>query len=50
MTRSPCWRKPKRGKTGEPHPWVVGKAEVQNYLSVVQERAKSWLAIGNGRP
>jgi metallo-beta-lactamase class B len=40
----------KERKTGEPHPWVVGKAEVQNYLTVVEECAKSWLAIGNGRP
>jgi hypothetical protein len=29
---------------------VVGKAEVLNYLTVVQECAKSWLAIDNGRP
>jgi metallo-beta-lactamase class B len=40
----------KARKPGEPHPWVVGKAEVRNYLTVVQECAKSWLAIGNGRP
>ncbi len=37
-------------KAGEPNPWVVGKAEVLNYLTVVQECAKSWLAIDNGRP
>jgi metallo-beta-lactamase class B len=37
-------------KPGEPNPWVVGKAEVRNYLTVVQECAKSWLAIDNGRP
>jgi metallo-beta-lactamase class B len=35
---------------GEPNPWVVGKTEVRNYLTVVQECAKSWLAIDNGRP
>lgn len=40
----------KARKPGEPNPWVVGKAEVQNYLTVVQECAKSWLAIGDGRP
>ncbi len=40
----------KARKAGEPHPWVVGKAEVQNYLTVVEECAKSWLAIGAGRP
>ena len=40
----------KARKTGEPNPWVVGKTEVQNYLTVVQECAKSWLAIGDGRP
>ena len=40
----------KARKTGEPHPWVVGKGEVQTYLTVVEECAKSWLAIGNGRP
>lgn len=40
----------KARKTGEPHPWVVGKPEVQKYLTVVQECAKSWLAIGDGRP
>jgi metallo-beta-lactamase class B len=37
-------------KPGEPNPWVVGKTEVLNYLTVVQECAKSWLAIDNGRP
>jgi metallo-beta-lactamase class B len=40
----------KARKAGEPNPWVVGKAEVRNYLTVVQECAKSWLAIGDGRP
>jgi metallo-beta-lactamase class B len=37
-------------KPGEPNPWVVGKAEVGNYLTVVEECAKSWLAIDEGRP
>ena len=37
-------------KVGEPNPWVVGKAEVRKYLTVVQECAKSWLAIDEGRP
>lgn len=40
----------KARKEGEPNPWVVGKLEVQNYLTVVEECAKSWLAIGDGRP
>jgi metallo-beta-lactamase class B len=40
----------KARKAGEPNPWVVGKAEVRNYLTVVQECAKSWLAIDDGRP
>ena len=40
----------KARKPGDPNPWVVGKAEVRKYLSVVQECAKSWLAIGEGRP
>jgi metallo-beta-lactamase class B len=40
----------KARKEGEPHPWVVGKGEVQTYLTVVEECAKSWLAIDNGRP
>ncbi|MEP7355228.1 MAG: hypothetical protein ABI824_18510 [Acidobacteriota bacterium] len=40
----------KTRKANEPNPWVVGKGEVQNYLTVVEECAKSWLAIGNGRP
>jgi metallo-beta-lactamase class B len=35
---------------GAPHPWVVGKREMENYLTVVEECAKSWLAISNGRP
>jgi metallo-beta-lactamase class B len=37
-------------KPGEPNPWVVGKREVEKYLTVVQECAESWLAIGQGRP
>jgi hypothetical protein len=37
-------------KPGEPNPWVVGKEEVGKYLTVVEECAKSWLAIDNGRP
>jgi metallo-beta-lactamase class B len=36
-------------KSGEPNPWVVGKIEVGNYLTVVEECAKSWLAISEGR-
>ena len=40
----------KTRKAGEPHPWIVGKGEVQTYLTVVEECAKSWLANGNGRP
>jgi metallo-beta-lactamase class B len=40
----------KERKPGEPNPWVVGKTEVRNYLTVVEECAKSWLAIDNGRP
>jgi len=40
----------KARKPGEPNPWVVGKAEVRTYLTVVQECGKSWLAIGDGRP
>jgi len=40
----------KARKPGEPNPWVVGKAEVRNYLTVVQECAKAWLAIGEGHP
>ncbi len=40
----------KARRPGEPNPWVVGKGEVRNYLTVVQECAKSWLAIGEGRP
>jgi metallo-beta-lactamase class B len=40
----------KARKPGEPHPWVVGKAEVRKYLTVAEECAKSWLAIENGRP
>jgi metallo-beta-lactamase class B len=37
-------------KPGEPNPWVVGKVEVRNYLTVVEECAKSRLAIDDGRP
>jgi metallo-beta-lactamase class B len=37
-------------KAGEPNPWVVGKAEVGKYLTVVAECAKSWLAIDEGHP
>ncbi len=40
----------KARKPGEPNPWVVGKGEVRNYLTVVQECAKAWLAVGDGRP
>jgi metallo-beta-lactamase class B len=40
----------KSRKPGEPNPWVVGKPEVRKYLTVVQECAKSWLAINEGRP
>ena len=40
----------KARKPGEPNPWVVGKTEVRNYLTVVQECAKSWLAVDDGRP
>jgi metallo-beta-lactamase class B len=36
-------------KSGEPNPWVVGKIEVGKYLTVVEECAKSWLAITEGR-
>ncbi len=35
---------------GDPNPWIVGKHEVDAYLTVVEECAKSWLAIGEGRP
>jgi metallo-beta-lactamase class B len=44
------FQRTKARKAGEPHPWVVGKREVQTYLTVVEECAKSWLAISNGRP
>ncbi|MEO5926275.1 MAG: MBL fold metallo-hydrolase [Bryobacteraceae bacterium] len=44
------FEKTKARKDGEPNPWVVGKAEVGKYLTVVEECAKSWLAISNGRP
>jgi metallo-beta-lactamase class B len=40
----------KARKPGEPNPWVVGKPEVRKYLMVVEECAKSWLAIDEGRP
>ncbi len=37
-------------KASEANPWIVGKGEVQKYLTVVEECAKSWLAIDAGRP
>lgn len=37
-------------KPGDLHPWIVGKEEVEKYLTVVEECAESWLAISNGRP
>jgi metallo-beta-lactamase class B len=40
----------KARKEREPNPWIVGKHEVETYLTVVEECAKSWLAIGEGRP
>ena len=40
----------KARKPGDPNPWLVGKPEVVRYLTVVQECAKSWLAIDEGRP
>jgi metallo-beta-lactamase class B len=40
----------KARKADEPNPWIVGKGEVQKYLTVVEECAKAWLAIGDGRP
>jgi metallo-beta-lactamase class B len=40
----------KARKAGEPNPWIVGKGEVEKYLTVVEECAKAWLAIGEGRP
>jgi metallo-beta-lactamase class B len=40
----------KARKAGDPNPWIVGKGEVEKYLTVVEECAKAWLAIGNGRP
>jgi metallo-beta-lactamase class B len=40
----------KARKPGEPNPWVVSKAEVGKYLTVVAECAKSWLAIDEGHP
>jgi metallo-beta-lactamase class B len=40
----------KARKPGESNPWIVGKDEVGKYLTVVDECAKSWLAIGEGRP
>jgi metallo-beta-lactamase class B len=40
----------KSRKPNEPNPWVVGKGEVQKYLTVAEECAKSWRAIGEGRP
>ena len=44
------FQRTKARKAGEPNPWIVGKGEVQTYLTVVEECAKSWLAIGDGRP
>jgi metallo-beta-lactamase class B len=32
----------KARKDSEPHPWVVGKQEVETYLTVGEECAKSW--------
>ena len=40
----------KARQPADPNPWVVGKTEVRNYLTVVQECARSWLAIDDGRP
>ncbi len=40
----------KARKPGDANPWVIGKPEVRKYLTVVQECAKSWLAIDEGRP
>ena len=40
----------KARKPGDPNPWVVGKEEVGKYLTVVEECAKSWLAVDEGRP
>jgi len=40
----------KSRKAGDPNPWVVGKGEIGKYLTVVQECAKSWLAIDEGHP
>jgi metallo-beta-lactamase class B len=40
----------KARNAGEPNPWIVGKGEVEKYLTVVEECAKAWLAIGDGRP
>jgi hypothetical protein len=39
----------KARKPGEPSPWLVGKPEVAKYLTVVQECAKAWLAVDEGR-
>jgi metallo-beta-lactamase class B len=39
----------KARKLGEPNPWVVGKPLVRKYVTVVEECAKSWLAIDEGR-
>ena len=38
----------KARKAGEPNPWIGGKGEVEKYLTVVEECAKAWLAIGDG--
>jgi len=40
----------KARQSTDPNPWVVGKEEVGKYLTVVEECAKSWLAIDQGRP
>jgi metallo-beta-lactamase class B len=40
----------KARKASDPNPWIVGKGEVEKYLTVVEECAKAWLAIGEGRP
>jgi metallo-beta-lactamase class B len=39
----------KERKPGEPNVWVIGKDEVQKYLTVASECAKSYQAIANGK-
>ena len=39
----------KERKPGEPNVWVIGKDEVEKYLTVASECAKSYQAIANGR-